>query len=341
MNGVNMAETGQTRGFTLIEMLIAMVIGLVLMTGVVSVFISSSDSYQRLQGLASIQERGRIAIQILQNNVQVAGYTGCRKDVTINNGLISNTNYGRSFTQPIQGFDATGTANTWDPVMETTIPSPQWAGGDVLTVRGPVGSGMSLTATMANTADTLSVPAGSPFVTNDLMMAVSCQGNGDVFEKTNAAGTTIAHTATGLNSSATLGNAYEANSMVVKVAVTSFFVRDSSAIAGTRALWMKEGESAAQALIEGVDGMQILYGVTSNTDTSANQYLTAAQVNAGTLWGSVMNVRISLLVASLNPTVKVQNTTVYSLLGVNYPAFNDLRQRRVFTTTITLRNRSF
>lgn len=331
----------EVRGFTLVEMLIAMVIGLVLMTGVLSVFISSSDSYQRLQGLASIQERGRIAVQILRNSVQVAGYTGCRKNVTINNVLSSNTNYGRSFTQPIQGFDATGTANTWDPVMEATIPSPQWAGGDVLTVRGPVGSGVSLTAAMANPSDTLSVPAGSPFVAGDLMLAVSCQGNGDVFEKSNAAGTTITHTASGLNSSASLGSAYEANAMVVKVAVTSFFIRDSSAIAGTRALWMKEGEDAAQALIEGVDGMQVLYGVTSNTDTSANQYLTAAQVDAGGLWGNVVNVRIALLVASLNPTVKAPNTTVYSLLGVNYPAFNDLRQRRVFTTTITLRNRSF
>ncbi|MDT8377019.1 MAG: PilW family protein [Mariprofundaceae bacterium] len=338
-----MAQRGRARGFTLIEMLISMVIALVVMTGIVSVFVSSSDSYRRLQGLASIQERGRIAIQILQNSVQVAGYNGCRKNVTINNVLNSNTDYTRSFIQPIEGFDATTTANTWDPAMVASsfIPSPLWAGGDVLTVRGPIGSGVNLTADMANTSDTLSVPAGSPFVANDWMMAVSCAGNADVFEKTNAAGTTIAHTASGLNSSASLGSVYEANAVVVKVAPTSFFIRDSSAIANTRALWLKEGDDAAQALIEGVDGMQVLYGVTSNTDTSANQYLTAAQVDAGALWGRVVNVRISLLVATLNPTVKTPESTVYSLLGENYGPFSDLRQRRVFTTTITLRNRSF
>jgi len=336
-----MAERGRMRGFTLIELMIAMVIGLVLMTGVVSVFIASSNSYQRLQGLASIQERGRIAVQILQNSIQVAGYTGCRKDITLTNVLSNNTDYALDFTQPIEGFDATGTANTWSPVMEATIPSPQWAGGDVLTVRGPVGGGVALTATMASPNAIINVPAGSPFAQDDLLLLVSCQGDGVIFEKTNTAGTTINHTPAGRNSTGNLGDAYEAGSMIIKMAVTSFFVRDSSAIAGTRALWMKESEDAAQALIEGVDGMEILYGVTRNTDTSANQYLTAAQVNAGTLWGSVVNMRIALLVASLNPTVKQLNTTVYSLLGVNYPAFNDLYQRRVFTTTITLRNRSF
>jgi type IV pilus assembly protein PilW len=129
MNGVNMAQTGQTRGFTLIELLIAMLIGTVLMTGVVSVFISSSNSYQRLQGLASIQERGRIAIQILQNSAQVAGYTGCRRNITINNVLSNNTDYALDFTRPIQGFDSTGTA--WSPAIEATIPSPLAAGGDV------------------------------------------------------------------------------------------------------------------------------------------------------------------------------------------------------------------
>jgi type IV pilus assembly protein PilW len=210
-------------------------------------------------------------------------------------------------------------------------------------VRGPVGSGVAIDATMGSSTATIQVPAGSPFVKDDLLLLVSCQGNGVVFEKTNAAGTTINHTQANpaRNSTNDLGDEYEAGSLVIKLAVTSFFVRDSSAIAGTRALWIKESEDAAQALIEGVDGMQILYGVTSNTDTSANQYLTAAQVDAGSLWGNVVNVRIALLVASLNPTVKQLNTTVYSLLGVNYPAFNDLYQRRVFTTTITLRNRSF
>jgi len=349
MKEVGMKLKHTARGFTLVELMIAMVIGLVLMTGVTSVFISSSDSYRRLQGLASIQERGRIAIQIVQNAVQVAGYTGCRKSVTINNVLNSNTSYVRNFTQPIQGFDATATANTWDPAMEATISSPLWAGGDVLTVRGPIGYGVSLTGNMGGVSSSLSVPAGSPFVANDLMLVVSCQGSADIFEKTDAGGlavTTIAHTASGRNSSANLGSVYQANDMVVKVATTSFFVRDSAAIAGTRALYFQEdensdGSSNPLALIEGVDGMQILYGVTSNTDTSANQYLTAAQVDAAGSWGNVVNVRIALLVASLNPTVKSLNTNVYSLLGVNYGPFNDLYQRRVFTTTITLRNRSF
>jgi len=329
------------RGFTVVELLVSMVIALVLMAGVMSVFISTSDSYRKLQGLASIQERGRIAIDMLQGSVQVAGYTGCRKDVTINNVLSNNAVYPRNFTFNIQGFDATATANTWSPPMDPYVSSPLWNGGDVVTVRGPIGTGRGLTAAMANVNDTLAVPQKSPFISGDLIMVVDCQGGADIFEKTNAGGatvTTIAHAAGGRNSTPTLGSAYGAGAMAVRVATTSFFIRDNG---GVRALWIQEDEDAAQVLVEGVEAMQILYGVTTNTDTSANQYLTADQVNAAGWWNKVVSVRIALLVVSLEPTRRAVSNDTYTLLNVAYPAFNDYRQRRVFTTTITLRNRSF
>ncbi|MFC1626297.1 PilW family protein [Pseudomonadota bacterium] len=327
------------RGFTLIELMISMVIGVVLLTAVYGVFISSSDSYRRLQGLASIQERGRIAINILQDTIRLADYTGCRASVVVRNGLKSPFNYEYSFGQGIEGFDSTGTA--WSPTIETSIPSPLAAGGDVITVRGPVGNPVQLTAGMGSDADVLSVPSGSPFVINNIMMITNCSGAADVFQKTDAGGvavTTVAHSG-GENSSTSLGSVYDAGALVTRVETVSFFIRVNTD--GMRSLWWKEGAADAQEIIEGVDGMQILYGVTTNTDTSANRYLTAAEVDAAGQWAEVVSVRIGLLIATTGSVLRTLDTDTYNLLGTVYGPFNDYRVRRLFLTNIVLRNRSF
>jgi len=326
------------KGFTLVEVLIVMLISMVLMSAVYAVFLSSSDSYKRLQGLASIQERGRIAMNILQDTIQVADYTGCRATVAINNVLTTAANYEFSFGQGIEGFNSTGTA--WSPTIDASIPSPLAAGGDAITVRGPIGSAVQLTAVMGSATAAVSVPAGSPFVINDILMVGDCTGGADVFQKTDAGGaavTTVAHATGGgsLNGSASLGTAYGTEAMVVKVGTVSFFIRNNTD--GIRSLWWKEGAAAEQEIIEGVEAMEILYGVTTNTDTSANRYLTA---DAVTVWGDVVSVRIGLLIATTKPVLRIQESSSYNLLGTTY-TFNDKRQRRIFETNIVLRNRSF
>lgn len=61
-------------GFSLIEMMIAMLIGLFLMGGVISVYISSSQSSQVNNGLRTLQENGRFALITLRNSIQMSGY---------------------------------------------------------------------------------------------------------------------------------------------------------------------------------------------------------------------------------------------------------------------------
>jgi len=339
VNGHNRA-----RGFTLIEMMVAMLIAFVLLDAVYLVLSKSSDGYRRLEGLASIQERGRIAMNVLQGTIEAASYTGCRRNVTINNVLTNSGNYEFDFTNGILGYD--GSAAGWSPALPAgtpaPIPSPLATAGDAITVRGPVGSSVKLTAAMATTTSALAVPAGSPFVQGNILMVSDCAGAVDIFAKTDAGGaavTSVAHAASNGNSTADLGATYGTDATVVKVGTTSFFIRTGTN--NLPALWWKENADAAQEILEGVSGMQILYGITTNTDTSANQYLTATQVAAGNLWASVVSVRIALLISTVDSPLRANNAATYSLLGVNYGPYNDRQLRRVFTTNIVLRNRSF
>lgn len=93
-----------------------------------------------------------------------------------------------------------------------------------------------------------------------------------------------------------------------------------------------------QTLVEGIEAMQIQYGVDTDGDEFANQYLNAADVAD---WTSVVAVRVALLSASISNMAETQDTQTYQLLdGAELGPINDLQRRRVFVSTIEIRNRT-
>ena len=102
----------------------------------------------------------------------------------------------------------------------------------------------------------------------------------------------------------------------------------------------------AAVLVEGVQNMQIEYGVDTDIgqDGVANTYVTGAQVEAGVMpggnpdWDRVVSVRIALLVQGAPNALDTASTVEYDMLGQR-ANFADRTPRRVFTTTIPLRNR--
>lgn len=61
-------------GLTLVELLIAMVLGLVVISAVVNTYVGSTRSARFSQGLAYIQENGRFGIMTMQRGIRLAGY---------------------------------------------------------------------------------------------------------------------------------------------------------------------------------------------------------------------------------------------------------------------------
>ena len=101
-------------------------------------------------------------------------------------------------------------------------------------------------------------------------------------------------------------------------------------------------DATPQILVEGVENMQILYGVDGNNDGLPEQYLVAPTV-ANT---NVVSVRISLLMSTPKEIPSRDNDpNTYRMLSVNdavnvrVTPFSDRRIRKVFTTTIKLRNK--
>ena len=62
------------KGFTLIEMMVALVIGLLLIAGTLSVFLGTKQSYRMTNGLTVMQATGRATLSLLGRDIMMAGF---------------------------------------------------------------------------------------------------------------------------------------------------------------------------------------------------------------------------------------------------------------------------
>ncbi|MGI2028826.1 PilW family protein [Endozoicomonas acroporae] len=93
-------------------------------------------------------------------------------------------------------------------------------------------------------------------------------------------------------------------------------------------------------MVEGVENLQILYGLENNAQT---QYCDAKQLeDSSACPGNITHIRISMVVASSNNVHSVSESQSFDILNHGSDGTltkNDRRLRRVFTTTIQLRNK--
>lgn len=64
-------------GFTLVELMVAMVLGLLVLISVVYVFAGSRAAHRHQESYSAVQETGRIALELMSRDLRMAGYNGC------------------------------------------------------------------------------------------------------------------------------------------------------------------------------------------------------------------------------------------------------------------------
>ena len=106
--------------------------------------------------------------------------------------------------------------------------------------------------------------------------------------------------------------------------------RDNSGIE-TATMWPEE-------LLQGVESMQIRYGIDTDDDQVANQFLAADNIAAGA-WNEVVSIKLGLLLISDDQVATQIDNNTYNLAGEFITAPGDRRMRQVANYTISLRNR--
>lgn len=69
------------RGFSLIELMVAITIGLFILGGLVAIMVNSRKNYEVQDYSARLQENARFAMDFLSHDLRMAGYMGCSKNV--------------------------------------------------------------------------------------------------------------------------------------------------------------------------------------------------------------------------------------------------------------------
>ena len=99
-----------------------------------------------------------------------------------------------------------------------------------------------------------------------------------------------------------------------------------------------------EELLEGVESMQILYGLDVDNDQITDRFEAANDISAAE-WPNVITVRLGLLMATGEEVTTQVDTNTYNVAGtlisdtsaIAHPA--DKKLRYVVNTTINLRNR--
>ena len=362
-----MKHRNSQSGFSLLEMLLAMALGLIVVTGIVQLFIGNSQSANVISGQARLQENARFAFEFMSNAARRAGYFGCiRDEETRVWGLVGNPVQLPEYNvdQPVGGFDANGDGS-WAPSalnLPGGTPGNTNNGGginmgtvdvdsDIVVFRNLRQPTQRVTAIAQPLDDVVvSAPGGDPgFAVDDIIMIADCEQSA-VFRVTgmNVAGNE-ATVQNAVNTGGTsaffrnaalvtppagpqvpftksfLGRSYGADSVVGAVESTYFFIADSTRANNVGdtplALWQKVGAQAPVELIQGVEDMQILFGIdTTLTDDipNPNQYVTAAAIPDPR---QVVSIRVTLAVNSIDQVTEDNNTLT-----------------RTFSKTILIRN---
>lgn len=333
----------RVRGFSLIELLVAMTLGLLIVGGVALILISSSGIYRSADGRAQIQESARFSLSMMQEDLRMAGYMGCFnpnlygsrvKNLADTAGTLEG-----DYAVRIGGFEAGG-AN-WTPALDSAIgsagaqPRTPLAGSDVLVVRAPTGKSLPLSEPMDNAAEPITLASVEGLSDGGLAVISDCN-YADVFIVTNIpADKRILHSRS-RNTSEHLTKAFSSyfNATVTPVATIIYFVAPAaSGQSGHNALWRQVGKEAAEEVAAGVERMQLEYGVDTDADLSPNLFVTADQIGER----AVGAVKVSVLLKSADNKL-LDKATTYVFEGRAPQAATDRHMYTPFTTTISLRN---
>lgn len=330
MKPVLISSRGQT-GFGLVELMIAMTLGLVLLGGIGYVFIGSRGAFRTTDNLSRIQENARYALDVMSRDIRMAGYVGCGNIASMTVKTIANA--------PVPQMTAGNALIGDDDGANFDLAHPGMrAAGDVLSIMGAFSSGVNLTGNLIPANANVQVN-GNPdgFKQGDVLMVTNCT-NADVFKVTNNPGSSGTVTLTHANSSNT-GNrvgSYSSDAFVMRVDRYSYFIGTNPA--GNRALYRVGLDGNAEELVEHVHDMQLRYGLDTNADGAVDSYSTTP----GT-WTQVVSVTVNLLMRSPDNNISTATQSVTFNNGTfNASAAGPNDQRRlyqVFSSTVGVRNR--
>lgn len=240
--GFQRASMQRQRGLTLVELMIGILLSLLILTAVVYVFAGSRASYRHQESMSAVQESGRIALEVLNRDIRMAGNPGCGNVNFLDHRtpLLFNNNL-------------------------SLVPAPGGGGPppppDGITIRR--GSAEFATVASSPAPNQIELASAVPLgviAAGDVLLMSDCVFT-EVLTVQGVAGNVL--TATG-----NLSRQFRPGSQVMRLETVVF------ALAGG------ELQRNGQAIASGVTDLQFLYGIPQGASRSARSYVEAPDAAA-------------------------------------------------------------
>ncbi|WNC73346.1 PilW family protein [Thalassotalea psychrophila] len=298
------------RGFTLIEVMISLTLGLFLLTLSMQSLIAMNKSFALIKSSSRMQETARFTFALLENDIKQSRYwanalafsnfTGSASLTDINNTscLEGGTSWGRQLKQTI--FAVNNSANTY-----ACVNNDSYLQGDILTLR------------YANTQPLSSYD-------NEQIYVRSLSNQHRLF--------------IGKDRGLAMNN--DLPSPISQLIIAhSFFIADSSRTCKGKLIpalfWqtLVNGRPQKEELLAGVEHLQIQFTIDADIDGKADKYVNPDQI---TNWQLVHSVKVDLLVRSDCPDASHLDNKTYQLADVSYQV-NDHFYRQQYQYTFNYR----
>jgi type IV pilus assembly protein PilW len=318
------------KGFTLVELMIALSIGLVLFAGVMSIFVGMRTTTAETSSYGELQENGRFAVSVLTDDLLRQNFWGDLANTISSSNLIATP------AQPINGCVGEGVNNAtfpqavgpfralWGKTIDNIASNPLGCFTMPSNTRNMVGSDViQLKRVIANPVAATS--AGNYYLTANL-------SSGGIFAN---------------------GAAVPAidNSRLWQYQHHVYYIREVS-VGGRWVPVLMQGRLANfgmnfAPIIDGIEKIRFMYGVDTDTDPNlpgygiVNGYISADSMTQS-LWDNaggsrILSVKVFVLARGAVPDNKYENTSTYQLGDLSYTV-NDNFRRLLFSSTVTLYN---
>lgn len=340
----------RSAGFTLAEMMISMAVGMLLLAGMATIFVTNNRAQSELEKSNRQVENGRYAMQIMSADLSNAGYYGEFDPVPLPAPPATPVVCASTLEQvkaalraPVQGIDnATSTDAACLPGLK--------AGTDVLIVR-------RVQTCLLGEGTCAPASAGGIFFQGSLCQRNDELGAGDS-SRHYRLDTVIANLDRRARdcSGPTDGTKAPIRRLVVRIYYVATDHRTDDGVPTLMLAELTPGTGGVlswevQPMVEGIENLQLEFGVDNNANRTPDLYtpdpVTATNCGAAcaaTRWSGVVAAKVHLLARNTKASPGFTDTKSYSL-GLDaaqddnvVAAANDQFKRHVFQSTVAIPN---
>lgn len=333
---VRSTQGGRQRGFSLIEFMVAMTLGLILIAGAVTVYLATKRSYTEVEQVASLAENSRFGLQVLSDSLRHAGFFGGAhpRDIEPDASLGAVTG------------DCTGDASflNVDSYLRAVAPTTAVAFGCV-TDALPAAGGMPREVLVVKQV----LPR--PLYDRDPDNASAAVDGVISFPAALDAQETyiIANSERGLllDGADTAPDVRPGNTFALAAAwpyrLQVYYIRNLATPTLSRRVLSWDTTAGAMAmttedLVPGVESLRFRFGVDANNNGEVDRFMNVAQMtSAPAMWDSVEAVEVSMLLRAPAEDPSYQDQKTYNVGGVTVAPGGNWR-RQLVQTNVSLRN---